>query len=889
MTDLRHSIRSLSRQWGLSLTLVLTIALGIGSNAAVYGFVRGFVTPDLPITEINRVVSILSLGQGRTLAPLSYDAYLALGSEAGPFEKLGAARESRLRVKVGERSATLTAASITSDLREILGLPPGEGAVISHRVRFGELGFARKLSEVRLEIDGEEMPIAGLAPDRLPGLYAGRNVDVWLPLKDDAVRGLDRASPTFTVLGRIRADASVAAAQRAFASVPGQTAITVLPYTGLPPEAAAGMARLMVLLPVAAAAVFLIACANVAAFLLSRSSARAQETSVRVALGASRAQLARQLLVDSVLLAGSGGAVGALLAYWTSKVVPAFLYDVHAKELVFAPAVSAIILAAAACVAITILCGMLPWFEIRHDDPAAVLRREATGPSGPMLRLRAGLVVAQMTCCCVLAVSTGLLFGSFRAALRTGAAQDLGEPVLATVESLKGSARPDLGREYFQTVERTVLSLPGFRSASWVSVAPGGHAPWESVRIEPPALPTRKQTLDVVTFEPRLLDTVVLPPIEGRMFGGGDTAQSCKVVVLNETAAGLLFPEENAVGRVLDDPAGQRVEIIGVVANPPSHSAVSRRPVVYYYEVQSSAPQTMNGAASFGVPQLTGRSTTGVLDARIVSPEYFDAMDFALRDGRMLDTEQSTAAHCRAGVLNREAADLYFGGRAVGGAVIDPSGRRTEIVGVVEASALRSTQRRTEPGIYTSIHQDFAPLMTAIFGAARADDGTLATVQRVIESISDGRVPPGGVRSLEAQLARTSLASERIATVLIGAVAAIALALGVIGTAGALSEFARQRRREFALRTALGAQRSRIVRQVLVAGLRLAAWAIVAGLICSVLVARWLAGFSSVPAAAPFWIWLTGPGVLLLAVGLASLLPARRALMVSPLTIMRDS
>ena len=193
------------------------------------------------------------------------------------------------------------------------------------------------------------------------------------------------------------------------------------------------MSRLMTLLPVAAGAVFLIACANVAAFLLSRASARAHETSVRVALGATRAQLARQLLVDSALLAGLGGAVGALLAFWTAQIVPAFLYDVHAEQLTFAPAAGAILGAAAVCIGITILSGMLPWFEIRHDDPAAVLRREAAGPSGAMLRLRAGLVVAQMTCCCVLAVSTGLLFESFRAALRTGAAENLGEPILATV------------------------------------------------------------------------------------------------------------------------------------------------------------------------------------------------------------------------------------------------------------------------------------------------------------------------------------------------------------------------------------------------------------------------------------------------------------------------
>ena len=292
--------------------------------------------------------------------------------------------------------------------------------------------------------------------------------------------------------------------------------------------------------------------------------------------------------------------------------------------------------------------------------------------------------------------------------------------------------------------------------------------------------------------------------------------------------------------------------------------------------------------AAFRVPQLEGKSATGVLDARVVSPGYFAAMGFSIAEGETLEGER-TSETCRVGLLNREAADLYFGGQAVGGAVIAASGERTQIIGVVEARALRSTQKRTEPGIFTSLSQYFTPQLTAIFGTRRADEEALTSVRHVIESVADGRLLPAGVRTLEAQLARTSLASEWIATVLVGAVAAIAVTLGIIGTAGALSEFARQRRREFALRTALGAQRSRIVAQVMVAGLKLAGVATVAGLLCSALVARWLAGFSSVPAVPPFWIWLTGPALLIVAVAVASFVPARRAMMVSPLTIMRDS
>ena len=154
----------------------MTIALGIGSNAAVYGFVRGFVMPNMPITDIDRVVSLFSRDGQRNLAPLSFQGFLELGPNADLFERLGAARESRIRMTAGPRTLTLAAAAITPDLGDILGLPAGKGVVISDRLRRGELGTMRDLSEVRIHIDGREMPDRwrGSAAARRPLLRTGR-------------------------------------------------------------------------------------------------------------------------------------------------------------------------------------------------------------------------------------------------------------------------------------------------------------------------------------------------------------------------------------------------------------------------------------------------------------------------------------------------------------------------------------------------------------------------------------------------------------------------------------------------------------------------------------------------------------------------------------------
>jgi ABC-type antimicrobial peptide transport system permease subunit len=237
-------------------------------------------------------------------------------------------------------------------------------------------------------------------------------------------------------------------------------------------------------------------------------------------------------------------------------------------------------------------------------------------------------------------------------------------------------------------------------------------------------------------------------------------------------------------------------------------------------------------------------------------------------------------------VINQQAADLYFAGNAVGGAVIDSSGQRTEIVGVVHPALLRGLQRRLEPSMYVPMAQNFQRNMTLILDAREADDATVASVRRRLDDI-----PGGGavVTTLDAHLSRTALASDRIATVLVGASTATALTLGMLGLYGAMTDAARQRRRETAVRIALGAQGWRVIHPVLAEGLRLAAAGTAAGMLGSILVARWLARFT--PSAGPpaAWVWLAAPLVLIVAVAIASALPARRALRVDPLTIMKDN
>jgi ABC-type lipoprotein release transport system permease subunit len=688
------------------------------------------------------------------------------------------------------------------------------------------------------------------------------------------------------MFGRLHAGVSI---QRARAMVNATqrdpNAVVLLPYTGMTPDTADGMSRVDWLLRAAGVAVFFIACANVASFLLARASARSLETSVRVALGAGRGQLIRQLLSDSVLISIAGAAFGLLLAVWTEQIIPALFFEQDAEHLVFAPDRFGIVSASAACAALTIVCGLIPFFELRADRPAAVLQRESAGPSRATRHLRAGLVVGQTTACCLLVFAASLLFVSVRAALRTNVGDQFGTPLLVTIETSLGYVRQDLGLKYFQDVERTAMSLPDISFAAWIGSPPGSRPSWMSARVEPAQMPLRDVVMDVAVFTPPTLSLVTLPPAAGRLFAGADTAAACKVAIVNDVAARELF-DDDAVGRSIEDPAGDRVQIIGVVSvRKTEHSNAHDRPTIFYYGDQTGPPLDRIGPGIFRV-RVRPALPSATLDADVVSPGYFQATGVRPLEGSIFANDPGPGA-CRVGVVNQEAAERYFGGHALGAAVIDSAGRRTDIVGVVTTPVLRASQRRPQPAIYFPIAQEFRPRMTLLLGARDGSSAVLGSVRRALEAV------PGGkgrltVTTLDAHLRRTALAAERIAMVLVGASAATALTLGILGLYAAMAEAVRQRRREIALRIALGAPGWRVIRQVVVEGLELAAAGIAAGTLGSLLAVRWLGRIAPSAEVLSVWVWTVAPLVMIGAVAVASVVPARRALTSDPLTIMRD-
>jgi len=890
LIDLRYSIRSLARSPAFTLTLVLSIAVGIGSNAVVFGFVNGFASRPLPIPEVDRVVSIFERDAQDGYGPISFADLEQLGTVSA-FETIGAIRSSVATVTVDGRSSLMPVAAMTPGFLRVLDPSlsfPANGAVISHRLWRDALHSRPNVRGETIAIDGLGSAIAGVAPEWLEGLYAGRDVDIWIPLAgtsaaDDRSGGASRSGDARTLwaVARLRAaDARRAAELESNQARTPDKAVALLRYTGVPPDLAGSLSRIRVLLPAAAITVFLISCATVAGFLLSRSSARSHETSVRVALGASRAQLGRLLLADSLAIAVAGASLAVLVATWTTHVVPALLFDQDAESLVFAPNIGAILAAAAIAAALLVVCGLAPFAEVRDDDPAAVLRRESGGLSNAARRVRAGLVVGQMAGGCLLLIATGLLVDGFRNALRTSAAKRIGRPIVALVEADARYANELAGTQYFRGLETAALQVPGIASVAWVGSLPGTRPAWEPVRIERPTATMRTVVMDAAVFRGRTVAAIRDALKGGRMFGGRDTPRSCRSVMVNEQAAASLF-DNDAVGRSILDPAGRTVEIIGVL-----RLKADDRPTVYYYPEQAGPPFDETGPQRFQIPDRATPLPSVMLDANVMSRVYADTLQLAPSAGALFPSGLDPL-DCRVALVNQEAAALFFGGDAVGGAAIDSAGHRTTIVGVIPSAMLRSSQRRPEPAIYYPVEQNYRPRLTMVLETPNADRTLVETVRKQIAAVHGGR--PLIVATLDDYLSRTALASERIAAMLIGTSAVMAMGLCLAGVYGAMADSVRRRRREIAVRLALGAQGRRVVGQVLRDGLKLAAAGAAAGVLGSLVISRWLAGVANTASVPSLWTWLSVPTVLAVVLGVAGVVPARRALSVDPLEIMRDS
>jgi len=614
MQDLRYGARTLMKSPGFAFVAVLTLALGIGANTAIFSVVNGVLLRALPYYEPGRLVMvwadrpILQAQIGLEDFPVSVADFVDWRNQNQVLEQMAAMQPPRINLTGGGEPESVVGLRASASLFPLLGarfaagrafLPEEDRAgadrvvVISHGLWQRRYGADPKLIGQKITLNDEAYTVIGVtAPDfqfprrdEYPYGIVKTKVDLYLPIAFTPEQMNDRRNNTLVVIARLKPGVSLGQASAEMNAI-ARRLTEQYPKTNtdkgvrLAPlqQQAVGKARTALLVMLGAVGfVLLIACANVANLLLARAAGRRKEMAIRAALGANRWRMLRQLLTESLLLAFSGGAAGLLLARWgvdlllsiaPDKLPRAYDIRLDARVAGFTLLISLLT---------GIVFGLLPALQGSKIDLAETLKEGGRDAAGLLRRrLRGFLVVSEVALAFVLLIGAGLLIRSF--ARLTEVDPGLDPRGVLTMDILLPFAKYKDGRglAFFQQTLERVRALPGVEAAATVSPLPlSGSSGSGGFDIEGRPSPT-EQTFNAGfrTISPDFFKTFRVPLIKGRLLAESDGAKAPLVVVVNESLAHNYFANEDPLGKritLLGDTHAR--EIVGVVGDV-KHSAL---------------------------------------------------------------------------------------------------------------------------------------------------------------------------------------------------------------------------------------------------------------------------------------------------------------------------
>jgi predicted permease len=646
LQDLRYAVRILRRSPGFAATAALSIAIGIGANTAIFSLINAVLLRTLPVTSPEQLVVFSTSGSRGSDYSLSYPQYAQLHDGATMLSSVCASGgANRMRMIVGastdaETPESVQAEKVSGNFFSTLGVEAALGrtltdaddrdgapavAVISHGLWQRRFGLDPAVVGKSIILDDVPFTIVGVAPRRFFGFEVGAGPELWWPLHQlpRVAPGAVLANPGWTwlrLMGRLAPGASLPQAQaessviveRMLAEEAGREA-SARGSAWRPTERREFLDRRLVLEPgsrgwtplrqirrpllvlmAIVGLVLLIACANVASLLMARASARQKEIAMRLAIGASRVRIVRQLLTESVLLALLGGGLGLVGAVWGTRFLTTYLSDFirtvfpqRAMTLDLTPDGRVLGFTIGVSLATGILFGLLPALRAtRHDLTSAL--KELAGPRGsgrPRAVLHRALVVSQVALSLFLMVGTGLLVGSLRNLRSLDPGFERDNVLLFSIDVGGGYDAAGTTRVYQEVIER-LGGLPGARSASlskWGLLSPNS---WGNQVLVDGYTPRPEEDLRCYgqIVGPRFFETFGIPLRQGREFGPRDGPTAPQVAVINETMAREFFGNEDPVGRHFRLPArpGVAIEIVGV-AKDAKYRNLREQPTRIFY------------------------------------------------------------------------------------------------------------------------------------------------------------------------------------------------------------------------------------------------------------------------------------------------------------------
>jgi putative ABC transport system permease protein len=619
--DFRYALRQLHKSPGFTAVAVITLALGIGANTAVFSVVDQVLLHPLPYPDSDRIVKISQTFQGVSTddaSPANYLDWVSQNqlSQKPAFAEMAAARGWRGSLSAGNRPEQVSGTMTTPSFFPLFGINPILGRSLAasdaqpgndHVVVLGyglwQRYFAADPGVVgrNFRLNGEQYSVVGVMP---PNFSPDEYGELWLPspwgvpthplvpdqdprqFRDrNYLEAWARLKPGVTMpVARAELDTIARRLEKQYPDSNGEVGVSLLPLH----EYIVGDVR-PVLLVLLAAVVFvlLIACANVANLLLARATARGKEISIRTALGASRRRLLRQLLTESVLLASLGGALGLVLAV---LAVPSLLalsppeirqfnqIGINREVLSFS------FLASFIC---GVAFGLIPALQASRSNPNQFLKEGERGSATNRGRTRSALVIAEVGLSLVLLVGAGLLVKSFARLMEVNPGFDP-DHLLTFNLSLPSSTDPARQFAFYQQVVQRLQVLPGVQVTGAVSRLPlaGGNS---SRSFNIPG-DEKSYNADIRVSTPDYFRAMGIPLLKGRVFSDSDIRSSLNVAIVNEVLARTVFPGQDPIGKQITNfgPDNLTLQIVGVVGNV-RHAGLDAQPHAEIYQLLGQA------------------------------------------------------------------------------------------------------------------------------------------------------------------------------------------------------------------------------------------------------------------------------------------------------------
>lgn len=621
--DVRYGLRALAAHPGFTATAVLSLALGIGANTAIFGIINAVLLRSLPVEDPQRLVQIRIGDQGSFTNPI----WEQIRDHQQAFSGVLAYSGQRFDLADGGESHLANGLWVSGDFFPVLGVPAMHGRVLSVEddrrggpavavisYSFWQRNFPGESNVIgeSIRLNRQTFEIIGVTPPWFTGLDKDKSYDVAVPLGNEPLLRTDRSALDnrswwwLTVLGRLAPGQSLEQAQSHMTALAPEVFKATLPSNWPSPAQGKYLKNSFVLKPAATGfsptgnryrtalftlmaivgVVLLIACANIANLLLARAAARQREFSMRMAIGASRWRVIRQLMTESLLLSLLGAAGGFLFAIWGSRLLVRLISTTgEPLEIDVSPDLPLLSFTIGVAVLTSVLFGLAPALRATRLGLNQVLKESARGAVLGSTRFHLGkaLVACQIALSFVLLMGAGLFAGTLRNLLKVDAGFHP-ENVLRIAANVEqaGVAKPLRIRTYSDVLDR-LRAIPGVVSASSALIAPISGRGWNDL-IHPEGY-TAKSQFDTMVFlnrvSPRYFETMGTPLLAGRDFSDQDDLHSPKVIVIDESAARYFFGSVNgALGKKIGLPQGPPGE-----SDPEIHQVIGVVKDAKYYRI----------------------------------------------------------------------------------------------------------------------------------------------------------------------------------------------------------------------------------------------------------------------------------------------------------------